>query len=220
MLPGVISLVAGLLMWVTSLQYVRKHYFELFFYTHQLYVVFVVFLALHVGDYLFSIVAGGIFLFILDRFLRFCQSRRTVDVISAKSFPCGTLELVLSKPPSNNSVSPTSNLKAFTDFSFSFFYAPTLDMRYNALSFVFLQVRELSWLQWHPFSVSSSPLDGKHHVAVLIKVLGGWTAKLRDQLSKLYEAENQDQLLSPMSYPKITTCVEGPYGHESPYHLG
>ncbi|KAF8095630.1 hypothetical protein N665_0328s0009 [Sinapis alba] len=191
-LPGVISLVAGLLMWVTSLQYVRKHYFELFFYTHQLYIVFVVFLALHVGDYLFSIVAGGIFLFILDRFLRFCQSRRTVDVISAKSFPCGTLELVLSKPP---------------------------NMRYNALSFVFLQVRELSWLQWHPFSVSSSPLDGKHHIAVLIKVLGGWTAKLRDQLSKLYEAENQDQLLSPLSYPKITTCVEGPYGHESPYHL-
>ncbi|KAF3566543.1 hypothetical protein DY000_02015536 [Brassica cretica] len=215
-LPGVISLVAGLLMWVTSLQYVRKHYFELFFYTHQLYIVFVVFLALHVGDYLFSIVAGGIFLFILDRFLRFCQSRRTVDVISAKSFPCGTLELVLSKPPSNNSVSPTSNLKHLLTF---FFKCPTLDMRYNALSFVFLQVRELSWLQWHPFSVSSSPLDGKHHVAVLIKVLGGWTAKLRDKLSKLYEAENPDQLLSPLSYPKITTCVEGPYGHESPYHL-
>ncbi|VYS69839.1 unnamed protein product [Arabidopsis thaliana] len=191
-LPGVISLVAGLLMWVTSLHTVRKNYFELFFYTHQLYIVFVVFLALHVGDYLFSIVAGGIFLFILDRFLRFYQSRRTVDVISAKSLPCGTLELVLSKPP---------------------------NMRYNALSFIFLQVRELSWLQWHPFSVSSSPLDGNHHVAVLIKVLGGWTAKLRDQLSTLYEAENQDQLISPESYPKITTCVEGPYGHESPYHL-
>ncbi|KAL1225220.1 Ferric reduction oxidase 7 [Cardamine amara subsp. amara] len=191
-LPGVISLVAGLLMWVTSLHTVRKLYFELFFYTHQLYVVFVVFLALHVGDYLFSIVAGGIFLFILDRFLRFCQSRRTVDVISAKSLPCGTLELVLSKPP---------------------------NMRYNALSFIFLQVRELSWLQWHPFSVSSSPLDGNHHVAVLIKVLGGWTAKLKDQLSKLYESENQSQLLSPHSYPKITTSVEGPYGHESPYHL-
>ncbi|KAL9813776.1 Ferric reduction oxidase 7 [Arabidopsis thaliana] len=191
-LPGVISLVAGLLMWVTSLHTVRKNYFELFFYTHQLYIVFIVFLALHVGDYMFSIVAGGIFLFILDRFLRFCQSRRTVDVISAKSLPCGTLELVLSKPP---------------------------NMRYNALSFIFLQVRELSWLQWHPFSVSSSPLDGNHHVAVLIKVLGGWTAKLRDQLSNLYEAENQDQLISPQSYPKITTCVEGPYGHESPYHL-
>lgn len=100
-LPGVISLVAGLFMWVTSLPGVRRVNFELFFYTHQLYVVFVVFMALHIGSLSFCYVAGGIFLFMLDRFLRFCQSRRTVDVLSARSFPCGTLELVLSKPPSN-----------------------------------------------------------------------------------------------------------------------
>ena len=100
-LPGAISLLAGLLMWVTSLSPVRKQYFELFFYTHQLYVVFVVFLAMHVGDFVFSMAAGGIFLFMLDRFLRFCQSRRTVDIISATCLPCGTVELVLSKPGSN-----------------------------------------------------------------------------------------------------------------------
>lgn len=88
-------------MWATSFHPVRKHFFQLFFYTHQLYVVFVVFLALHVGDFVFSIAAGGIFLFILDRFLRFCQSRRTVDVLSASCLPCGTVELVLSKPASN-----------------------------------------------------------------------------------------------------------------------
>lgn len=97
-LPGVISLAAGLLMWVTSLPGVRRVNFELFFYTHQLYVVFVVFMALHIGSLAFCYVAGGIFLFMLDRFLRFFQSRRTVDVLSARSFPCGTLELVLSKP--------------------------------------------------------------------------------------------------------------------------
>lgn len=101
-LAGVISLSAGLMMWVTSLHPVRKNKFELFFYTHQLYIVFVVFLALHVGDFIFSIAAGGIFLFILDRFLRFCQSRKTVDIISAKCLPCGTVELVLSKPASNS----------------------------------------------------------------------------------------------------------------------
>lgn len=182
-LPGVISLLAGLLMWVTSLHPVRKNYFELFFYTHQLYVVFIVFLAMHVGDFIFCMAAGAVFLFILDRFLRFCQSRTTVDIISAACRPCGTIELVFSKP---------SNL------------------RYNALSFVFLQVRELSWLQWHPFSVSSSPLDGRYHISILIKVLGEWTAKLRDIVSA-----NSDQL----QIKKITASVEGPYGHESPYHL-
>lgn len=99
-LPGVISLSAGLLMWVTSLPPVRKLNFELFFYTHQLFVIFIVFLALHVGDFIFTMAAGGIFIFILDRFLRFCQSRRVVDIISAKCLPCGTVELVLAKPES------------------------------------------------------------------------------------------------------------------------
>ncbi|KAK7331216.1 hypothetical protein VNO77_25434 [Canavalia gladiata] len=187
-LPGVISLLAGLLMWVTSLPGVRTWNFELFFYTHQLYVVFVVFLALHVGDFIFAIAAGGIFLFVLDRFLRFCQSRRKVNVISSRCLPCGTVELVLSKPQ---------------------------NLRYNALSFIFLQVRELSWLQWHPFSVSSSPLDGKHHLAVLIKVLGKWTERLRQRIT---DADAQkDSSVQP--HTVITASVEGPYGHEVPYHL-
>ncbi|PKI50258.1 hypothetical protein CRG98_029331 [Punica granatum] len=189
-LPGVISLLAGLLMWVTSLSPVRKKQFELFFYTHQLYVVFVIFFALHVGDFIFSIAAGGIFLFVLDRFLRFCQSRRNVKVISASCLPCGTVELVLSKPG---------------------------NLSYNALSFIFLQVRELSWLQWHPFSVSSSPLDGKNHLSVLLKVLGEWTAKLNGNILDISEASGQNKLA--ITPPKITASVEGPYGHELPYHL-
>ena len=102
-LAGVISLAAGLLMWVTSLHPVRKRFFELFFYTHQLYVVFIVFLALHVGDFVFSIAAGAVFLFMLDRFLRFWQSRAKVDIVSAACRPCGTVELVFSKPASKSS---------------------------------------------------------------------------------------------------------------------
>lgn len=90
------------------------------------------------------------------------------------------------------------------------------DLRYNALSFIFLQVRELSWLQWHPFSVSSSPLDGRYHLSVLIKVLGTWTGKLRDIITNVPEQPQKDSESQPSS---ITASVEGPYGHESPYHL-
>ena len=97
-------------MWVTSLQQVRERYFELFFYTHQLYVVFIVFFAMHVGDFVFSYVAGAVFLFLLDRFLRFCQSRATVSVISASCLPCGTVELVFHKPPSITSLSLSLSL--------------------------------------------------------------------------------------------------------------
>ncbi|CAL5328769.1 unnamed protein product [Camellia sinensis] len=157
----------------------------------SLAAVFVVFLALHVGDFIFTIAAGGIFLFVLDRFLRFCQSRKTVNVISASCLPCGTVELVISKPG---------------------------NLQYNALSFIFLQIRELSWLQWHLFSVSSSPLDGKYHIAVLIKVLGKWTKKLRGSiLNGPKEEPQEEQPLQPHS--NLTVSVEGPYGHSSPYHL-
>ncbi|KAG0525950.1 hypothetical protein BDA96_06G102400 [Sorghum bicolor] len=188
-LPGVISLAAGLLMWVTSLHPVRKRFFELFFYTHQLYVIFIVFLAFHVGNFLFSISAGVVFLFMLDRFLRFWQSRAKVDIISAACRPCGTVELVFSKPPG---------------------------LRYNALSFIFIQVRELSFLQWHPFSVSSSPMDGRYHMSVLIKILGTWTEKLRSIITDVQDKNRGD---SELQCGRMTACVEGPYGHESPYHL-
>ncbi|GMP88218.1 hypothetical protein CsSME_00040283 [Camellia sinensis var. sinensis] len=110
-LAGVISLTVNLFMWMTSLPLVKRINFELFFYTYQLYAVFIFFLALYVGDFNFSTAGGGIFLFILDRFLRLCQSRRTVNVISASCLPCGTVELVISKPEY---------------------------LQYNALSFIFL----------------------------------------------------------------------------------
>ncbi|KAF8013709.1 hypothetical protein BT93_I1542 [Corymbia citriodora subsp. variegata] len=186
-LPGVISLLAGLLMWVTTLPLVRKKKFELFFYTHQLYAVFVIFLALHVGDFLFSVAAGGIFLFVTDQFLRFCQSQRTLDVISTTCLPGGSVELVFSKPA---------------------------NLQYTALSFVFLQIWELSWLQWHPFSVSSSSLAGRKHLSVLIKVLGEWTSNLKNKVGTEGENEPRSQ-----SHSKITASVKGPYRHEIPYHL-
>ncbi|KAK1683376.1 hypothetical protein QYE76_044224 [Lolium multiflorum] len=190
-LAGVISLVAGLLMWATSLHPVRKRFFELFFYTHQLYVVFIVFLVLHVGDFIFSIAAGAVFLFMLDRFLRFWQSRAKVDIVSADCRPCGTVELVFSKPAS---------------------------LRYSALSFIFVQVRELSFLQWHPFSVSSSPMDGRYHMSILIKVLGKWTDKLKSIITDV--EENKTRSDTDQSHTgRITASIEGPYGHESPYHL-
>ncbi|CAI9293694.1 unnamed protein product [Lactuca saligna] len=140
---------------------------------------------------LLIMIAGGLFLYMLDRFLRFFQSRKSVEILSAKCLPSGTVELVISKPQ---------------------------DLKYNALSWVFLQVRELSWLQWHPFSVSSSPLDGDNHLSILIKVLGNWTNKLKSHILSLPEDQTDlHGLIQPNL--KLKAYVEGPYGHESPYHL-
>ena len=101
-LAGVINICFGWLIWITSLPSVRPKNFELFYYTHHLYIIFVIFFAMHVGNFSFCIAAGSIFLFMIDRFLRFCQSQRSVDVISTTYFPCGVMELVLSRPASND----------------------------------------------------------------------------------------------------------------------
>lgn len=73
-------------------------------------------------------------------------------------------------------------------------------------------------MQWHPFSVSSSPLGGNNHVSIVIKVLGDWSEKLRGRiLDGPMEANQLEQPLQPHSNLRIS--IEGPYGHESPYHL-
>ncbi|KDP43661.1 hypothetical protein JCGZ_24119 [Jatropha curcas] len=75
---------------------------------------------------------------------------------------------------------------------------------YNAFSSLLLGIPQLSLLQSHPFSVSSSPLDGKNRISLLIKAAGDWTNGLNDNV----ETNN-----------KIRASVEGPYGNRLPYHL-
>jgi hypothetical protein len=181
-------------------------------------VVFIVFLALHVGDFVFSFAAGAVFLFMLDRFLRFWQSRAKVDIVSAACRPCGTVELVFSKPASKNSSTSCSSVFCLLlPVSYSCLLV-CAGLRYSALSFIFVQVRELSFLQWHPFSVSSSPMDGRYHMSILIKVLGTWTDKLKSIITDV--EENKTRSDSDQSHTgRITASIEGPYGHESPYHL-
>ncbi|CAM6048122.1 unnamed protein product [Sphagnum compactum] len=182
--PGLIALLTGVTMWSTSIQWVRRKRFELFFYSHQLYILFIICVALHVGDFTFSAAFSGIFLFTFDRFLRFCQSRSTVEVLSTKLLPCGVFELVLAKPQG---------------------------LKYHALSFVFLNVPRISSLQWHPYSVTSSPHDGNDQLKILVKPYGDWSLKLQDMVS---------QAVKPMPCPfSINVAVEGPYGHESDYFL-
>ena len=54
-LARVISLTAGLLMWMTSLYPMKRNKFELFIYTHQLYVIFTVFFLLCMLGISFSV---------------------------------------------------------------------------------------------------------------------------------------------------------------------
>jgi predicted ferric reductase len=155
-LAGVISVVAGVVMGLTSIPYVRNKHFNTFFTMHHLYFVFLAFYVFHVDWNHCGESMGPVLLFFIDRFLRMVQSRREVTGVHARVLPSGLIELKIPKQPG---------------------------FKYNTLSFLYLNFPGLSKLQWHPFSTSSSPLHDDNEISIHIKPLGDWTTKLHNEIS-------------------------------------
>ncbi|ESQ43630.1 hypothetical protein EUTSA_v10012790mg [Eutrema salsugineum] len=166
---GVISLVTGLLMWVTSLPQIRRKKFEVFYYTHHLYILFLVSFLFHAGDRHFYWILPGVFLFGLDKTLRIVQSQSESCVLSARLFSCKAIELVLPKH---------------------------LRLNYVPSSFIFVNIPLISQFQWHPFSITSSSSVDKHTLSVMMKCEGRWTDSVYKIVE---EAANSDKNINNMT---------------------
>lgn len=153
---GVIAIVIAIPMWVTSFPYFRRKMFEVFYYTHHLYLLYIVFYILHVGDFYFCMILPGIFLFAIDRYLRYLQSWRHARLLSARILPCDAVELNFSKAPG---------------------------LYYNPTSILFINVPRVSKLQWHPFTVTSNCNMEPDKLSIVVKSEGTWSQKLYRELS-------------------------------------
>ncbi|XVF50865.1 hypothetical protein PTKIN_Ptkin04bG0138000 [Pterospermum kingtungense] len=153
---GEIALLSGLAMWASSLPQIRRKIFELFYYTHHLYILFVVFFVFHVGFSYACIMLPGFYLFLIDRCLRFLQSQQRVRLVSARILPCETVELNFSKSP---------------------------ELSYIPTSIVFVNVPSISKLQWHPFTITSSSNMNPDKLSIVIKSEGRWSSELYQKLS-------------------------------------
>nr|ABJ16556.1 Fe(III)-chelate reductase [Citrus junos] len=153
---GVIAIAIATVIWATSLPRFRRKMFELFFYTHHLYILYIIFYVLHAGPAYFCMILPGIFLFAVDRYLRFLQSRNRARLLSARALPCGVVELNFSKSPG---------------------------LYYNPTSILFVNVPSISELQWHPFTVTFNCNMEQDKLSILIKTEGSWTQKLYQQIS-------------------------------------
>ncbi|KAK4770287.1 hypothetical protein SAY87_030819 [Trapa incisa] len=153
---GEIAIVFALAMWVTSLRSVRRKMFEVFFYTHHLYALYIIFYVLHVGAAYFCMIIPGIFLFVIDRYLRFLQSRRRIRLVSARLLPSGFVELN---------------------------FAKSKELKYVPTSILFVNIPSVSKLQWHPFTINSSSNLESEILSVAIKCQGDWSWKLYQKLA-------------------------------------
>ena len=87
----------GWTIWIISLPFVRQK-------TSSCPTILITFtsfssssLPFMLAIFFFNMAAGGIFLFKIVRFLRFCQSKKSVNVIWTRCLPGVLVELVLSK---------------------------------------------------------------------------------------------------------------------------
>jgi FAD-binding domain/Ferric reductase like transmembrane component len=91
-----------------------------------------------------------------------------------------------------------ASLKVVSDTVVEVSFPKTAAFAYNPGQYVYLAIPEISWLQWHPFSISSSP---KQRVVTLhIRKVGNWTKDLFE-LSK--------------KKSNVSILLEGPYGNLS-----
>ncbi|XP_065869412.1 ferric reduction oxidase 2-like [Euphorbia lathyris] len=175
---GEIALASGLVMWVTSHKNIRRKLFELFFYSHHLYILFGVFYMFHVGISSAFVILPGFYLYLIDRYLRFLQSQQRIHLVSAHILSCETVELNFFKNP---------------------------ELSYAPRSTAFINLPKISKLQWHPFTITSSSNMDPEQLSIVIKCEGNWTKKLYQMLSSPAPADHLEVAIEgPYSPP--STC--------------
>lgn len=215
-ITGHVMLFCMLMMFTTAHVRIRQQSYEAFWYTHHLFIPFLLSLYTHatgcfVRDttkpyspfagspfwdhcigyegWRWELIGGGLYL--CERIYREWSSRRPSTIQRVIRHPYDALEIQFSKP----------------------------SMKYKAGQWLLLNVPEVSTTQWHPFTITSCPFDP--YVSVHVRQVGDWTRALGDAVgagpTQAKEYDNLDDLgmyeiaLMPnQEMPAIR--VDGPYG--------
>lgn len=142
--------------------YFRKYYFELFWYTHHAFVLFFIVYPLHgIGcfvrtntgkclPYFSGFIIAPVLLIYIIE--RLVRELRPLSMIRNVSYHSGDI------------------------FKIQF----DKNINYKPGQYLLIKCDSISTHQWHPFTISSSPLDP--YIEITIRCLGDWTYKFRDYL--------------------------------------
>ncbi|CAH1983350.1 unnamed protein product [Acanthoscelides obtectus] len=173
--PGLFGLIGGLanptgfalllilcIMFVCSQPFVRRGgCFEVFYYTHLLYVPFWILLILHGPNFWKWFVFPGV-AFGLERAYRslFIVTERGKTYISSGILlPSRVTHLVIKRPP---------------------------HLDFHAGDYVFVSIPAIAKYEWHPFTLSSAP-EQDDYMWLHIRGVGQWTNKLYEYFEKEQE---------------------------------
>jgi len=210
--PGVTGWIMTLALFIMvwfSREKVRRAHFERFWYSHHLFFVFFLNWQLHgmfcmiqpdrppfcswntIGVFWRYWLFGGL-LWIGERILREVRSRHRTYISKVIQHPSKVMELQIKKEKTT----------------------------VRAGQYIFLSCPEISYFQWHPFTLTSSPEED--YLSVHIRVAGDFTTALAKACGCNFESKNRDtkdlgELVRTASLnqtlPRV--MVDGPFGSAS-----
>uniref|UniRef100_A0A665U7W7 FAD-binding FR-type domain-containing protein n=1 Tax=Echeneis naucrates TaxID=173247 RepID=A0A665U7W7_ECHNA len=187
-LTGVIITLALILIITSSMEVIRRSYFEVFWYTHHLFVIFFIGLVIHGAGYGLSVwstwmwVIGPMFLYLCERLVRFIRYMQRVTYRKVRSIH---LSPIVMRPSKVLELQLVKN-----------------GFKMEVGQYVFLNCPAISQLEWHPFTMTSAPEED--FFSVHIRSAGDWTDKLISIVQQLPEGAQG---------PKMG--VDGPFGTAS-----
>lgn len=171
-LTGAVLVVTIAIMWVFALSIVRRSKrFELFYFTHLLYVVWFVIAIVHARSFLFW--AGVPMLgFVVEHVLRVASRARKSVVVEAQALRSGVTRLELDPP------------RGFT---------------WNPGDYAFLRIPAIASHEWHPFTISSAEESGA--LTFHVRSLGNWTSALRRRVEQNEANGEDEQMVAYVDGP-------------------
>lgn len=190
----------------------RRANFEKFWYTHHLFIVFFLNWQLHgmfcmiqpdrepfctwnsIGVFWRYWLTGGV-IFTFERILREVRSRHRTYISKVIQHPSNVMELQIKKEKTTT----------------------------RAGQYIFLSCPEISYFQWHPFTLTSAPEED--YISVHIRIVGDFTRELAaavgcDFDSKEKGVEAGGKLIGTNTNPPVNrvlprVMVDGPFGSAS-----
>ncbi|MEO6602497.1 MAG: EF-hand domain-containing protein [Polyangiaceae bacterium] len=149
-LTGGVLLGVFALMWVFALGFIRRSKrFELFYFTHLLYVAWLALLVVHAPRVL--IFSGlAIIAFLVEHLLRLRRRRPLSRVLTALPLRSGVTQLDVERP---------------------------VGFEFGAGDYAFLRIPKIARHEWHPFTISSAPEVSA--LGFHVRSLGNWSSALR-----------------------------------------
>jgi NADPH oxidase 5 len=171
-LTGAVLLAVFAVMWVCAWQVVRRSSrFELFYFTHLLYLVWFVLAIAHAPGFL-GWAALALLGLAIEQAMRIARRARATAIVAADPLRSGVTRLEIRRPQG---------------------------FAHHAGDYLFLRVPSIARHEWHPFTITSAPESAA--LTVHVRSLGNWTSALRRRVEEQRRLGSGHELVAHVDGP-------------------